>query len=118
MTTYLAKERQNVFVEMEELEKYVSSLIDAQGILGVLSWSACDHEGRNIFVAMKKKEDGAGGNCEAVCGVASNARKGVPRASEAIECRNERHKRLVSMMDLKQNLLRDVPELQENCAKK
>ena len=29
---------------------------------------------------MKKKEDDAGGKCEAVCGVANNARKGVPRA--------------------------------------
>ena len=33
---------------------------------------------------------------------------------EAIECRNERHKRLMSMMERKQNLLRDVPEFHKN----
>ena len=31
MTTYLARKRQNVFVEMEELEKFFLSPIDMEG---------------------------------------------------------------------------------------
>ena len=40
MTTYLAIQRQNVFVEMEELEKHILGPIDTEGNIGVLAWSA------------------------------------------------------------------------------
>ena len=56
MTTYLARERQNVFVEMEELDKCISSPIDTDTIVGVSAWSACAHERRRRFVAMKRKK--------------------------------------------------------------
>ena len=46
MTTYLARERQNAFVEMEELEKYILGPIDIDDLIGVLAWSPCVHEGR------------------------------------------------------------------------
>ena len=54
MITYLARERQNVFVEVEELETYILSSKDTEGIIGVLVWSACDHEGRRRSVAIKR----------------------------------------------------------------
>ena len=40
----------------EELEKYMLSPIDIEGIIGVLAWSACDDEGRRRFVAVKRKK--------------------------------------------------------------
>ena len=58
MTTYLAIQRQNVFVEMEELE---TCMTDTEGIIGVLPWSACDHEGGRRFCSNEKKGDDAVG---------------------------------------------------------
>ena len=55
MITYLARERQNVFVEVEKLEAYILSSKDTAGIIGVLVWSACDHEGRRRSVAIKRE---------------------------------------------------------------
>ena len=55
MITYLARERQNVFVEVEELETYILSSKDTEGVIGVLAWSACDHEGRKRSVAIKRE---------------------------------------------------------------
>ena len=52
---------------MEELEKYPSSLTDSEGIVGVIAWSACDHEAHRRFVAVSKREDDARGKCETVC---------------------------------------------------
>ena len=52
MITDLARERQNVFVEVET---YILSSKDAEGIIGVLVWSACDHEGRRKSVAIKRQ---------------------------------------------------------------
>ena len=37
MTAYQASERQNVFVEMKEMEKHILSPIDTEGIIGVLA---------------------------------------------------------------------------------
>ena len=42
MTTYLAREEQNVFVETEN---HIRSPMDTEGIIGALAWSGCDHEG-------------------------------------------------------------------------
>ena len=57
--TYLEREKQNVFDEMEELEKYLLSPIDAEGIIGVLARSVCDHLGQyedEEVEAMKAKK--------------------------------------------------------------
>ena len=37
MTAFLARQRQNVFVEMKEMEKHMLSPIDTEGIIGVLA---------------------------------------------------------------------------------
>ena len=55
MITYLARERQNVFVEMEKLETSLLSSKDTEDIIGVLVWSACDHEGCRRSVATKRE---------------------------------------------------------------
>ena len=67
MTAYLARERQDVFVEMEEMEKHMLSPADTEGNIGVLAWGACEHQGRRRLVAVEREEDDAGGNCETVC---------------------------------------------------
>ena len=56
MATCLARERQNVFVETEELEKCTLSPIEIEGLIGVFAWSACDHEGRRRLVPVKRKK--------------------------------------------------------------
>ena len=56
MTTCLARERQNIFVEMKGMEKHMLSPIDTEGVVGVLAWSACDHEDRRRLVAVKREK--------------------------------------------------------------
>ena len=56
MTTCLSRERQNVFVEMKEMENHILSLTNRERIIGVLVWSACDREGRRRFVAVKREK--------------------------------------------------------------
>ena len=41
MTTYLARERQSVFVEEEELETSMSSPTDTEGIVAILAQRVC-----------------------------------------------------------------------------
>ena len=53
MTTYSVLERQNVFVEMKE---HFLSPMDTESIIGVLAWSACDHEGCRRCVALKREK--------------------------------------------------------------
>ena len=65
MTTNLARERQSVCVEEEDLDTFSSSPTDLD------PECVCDHEGCRRFVT--RKEDDNGGNCETVCGAASNA---------------------------------------------
>ena len=66
MTAYPARERQNVFVEMKEVEKDILSPIDTEGILGVLAWSACDREGNRQKICRSERENDAGGKYETV----------------------------------------------------
>ena len=54
MITFLARERQNVFVEVEKLETYLLSSKDTEGIIGVLVWTACDNEGCRRSAAIKR----------------------------------------------------------------
>ena len=50
MVMYLARKRQNVFVEVMELETHILNSTDAEGIIiGVLAWSACDREGAGLW---------------------------------------------------------------------
>ena len=56
MTAYLAREWQDVFVEMEEMEKHILSPVDTEGIIGVLAWSACEHPGRRRLVAVEREK--------------------------------------------------------------
>ena len=35
---------QNVVVDVEELETYILSSTDADGIIDFLAWTACDHD--------------------------------------------------------------------------
>ena len=51
----MARERQHVFVEMEELQTYILGPTDNEVIIGVFAWSACDHEGRTKFSVKRKK---------------------------------------------------------------
>ena len=44
-------------MEVEELEKQILSTLDIEVNSRVLAWSACDHEGRRKFVAVKTKGD-------------------------------------------------------------
>ena len=56
MSTYCARERQNVFVEPEEMEKHVLSPMYTEGIIGVLAFCPCDHEGRRKIGAVKSEK--------------------------------------------------------------
>ena len=47
------EKKQNALVDVEDLETFVSNSTDAEGFFGVLTWSACDREGRRRFVARK-----------------------------------------------------------------
>ena len=69
MTAYLARERQSVFVMKEELEKYMLRPTGTEGVVGILAWSACDHEGRRRFAAAKREKTTLVANMEQ-CAVA------------------------------------------------
>ena len=80
MIANLARERQKVFVEMKEMEKHILSPVGMEGIIGVLAWSVCDHEGRRRFVAVDREDD-AGGKYETVRDDACKTGGRVPRNS-------------------------------------
>ena len=73
MTTFLALVRQNVFVEMEEMETHILSLKDTEGIIDVLAWSACDHEGTRRIAPVKREKTTLVANYETVYGDACKA---------------------------------------------
>ena len=75
MTRCLARERQCVFVEEEEMETYRLSPTNAEGTLGVFARSVCAHEGRRRFVATKVNKTTPVANGEAVCGDSERCRK-------------------------------------------
>ena len=104
MTVYLARERQNAFVEMEELDKYIyiSSPTGTEGIIGVFAWSARDHEGRRIFVAARRNQTTL---------VTNVSQCAVMRAKEDEEY-PELHEggMLLATMERKQKLMSAAPE--------
>ena len=73
MAAYLADGWQNVFEEMEEMVKYILSPTDTEGTISVLTWSACDHEGRISFVAVKGNKTTFVANMKQFAGGASKA---------------------------------------------
>ena len=102
MTTYLARGRQNAFVEMEELEKYILSPIDIDDLIGVSTWSPCDHEGRRIFVAARRNQTTL---------VTNVSQCAVMRAKEDEE-HQELHEggMLLATMERKQKLMSAAPD--------
>ena len=99
MTAYLAGEKQNIFVEMKEMEKHTLSPIDTESIIEVLAWSACDHEERTRFVAVAR---------EKMTLVANMKQSTMMRARQEEECQglhqdvkhmNEAQGKLLAMME-------------------
>ena len=90
MTTCLARGRQNVFVEMEELEKYILSPTDTEGIIGVLALRPCDHEGRRIFVAAKRNQTTLVTDVSQCAVMRAKEDEEYPELYEAIEYMNKR----------------------------
>ena len=55
MEYHQGRRRENVLVEVEDLETYLLSPTNVEGIIDVLAWKACDHEGRRRFVPVGTK---------------------------------------------------------------
>ena len=83
----MVRERQNVFVEEEEeLETYILSPTDTEGTVRISAWSVCDQLGSRRFVTREVKKT------TLVASVSS---------TRPLNYINERHKRLLSMMERK-----------------
>ena len=92
--------KQNVLVDVEELEIYMLSSTGAEGIIGVLAWSVCDREGRTLvanakqYAMMRAMQDDE-----------------HQELHEVVEDMNDRQERLTSTMVRKQQLAGEVPEI-------
>ena len=109
VVTYLARKRQNVFFEVEELETYTLSSADAEGIIGVFAWSACDCEGRRRLVVVKTKEATRVASMKQYAMMRAMQNEEYQELHEVIEYMNERQEKLMSTMERKQKLIGDVP---------
>ena len=96
MTTYLAREMQNIFVD-DDLETYFSSSTGAEGIVGKVKKATpvTNVKQQTVMRAVQEKE------CQEL--------------QKAIEGMSERHKRLVFIR--KQKLMGEVPEPRHKCVK-
>ena len=114
MTTYLARERQSVFVEEEELETSMSSPTDTEGIVVILAQRVCDHVGRRRFVIRKGKNMALGANVMQYV-VMRAVQEKYRELHEAIEHMNERHGKHWAMMERKEKLMSGaLKDLREN----
>ena len=50
MEYHHGRRRENVLVEVEDLDTYLLCPTNVEGIIDALAWKACDHEGRRRFV--------------------------------------------------------------------
>ena len=97
---------------------YFCSSTGAEGIIGVLAWSASDHEGRRRLVAMKTKETTLTVNANQYALTRAIQEHECRELYEAIENMNERQGKLMSTKERKQKLMGEVPELRENMPKR
>ena len=110
MITYLARERQNVFVEVEELETYIYFFyiyFSSTGVIGVLAWSVCDREERRKFVAMKTRKTTLVANMKQYVLMRALQEEEYQELQEPMEYMSERHKKPTSTMERKQKYIVD-----------
>ena len=86
---------------------------DAEGIVGVLAWSASDGEGRRRFVATKTKDATLVAHVKQYAMIRAMQDEEYHELHEAIECMNEKQEKPMSTMDRKQKLIGEVPEFRE-----
>ena len=112
MIVYLARERQNVFVEMEELETYISGPTDNEGIIGVFAWCACDHEQRTKF-AVKRKKTTLVTNVKQYEVMRAMQDEEYQELHKIIKYKNERQEKLLAMMEREalEDLLKKILEI-------
>ena len=84
--------------------------MDAEGINGVLSWRACDHEGCRRFVAVKKEKTTLVVNAKQYAMMRAKQEKAYQELQEAINYMNESQRNLLAMMERKQKLMGEAPE--------
>ena len=89
------------------------SPMDTKDTIGVGAWSPCDHDGRRRLVAMKRKKTTLVANVKQYALTRAAQETECRELQEAIQCRNERYKRLMSLLERKQKLLREVLECLE-----
>ena len=105
MTTFLARGRQSVFVEGEELETYIYIYIYISGVC------VCDHVERRRMKQGKKTTLGA--NVKQYAMMRAVPEKERQELHEAIQYMNESQERLLSTIKRKQKLMGEIPELRE-----
>ena len=77
----------------------------------------CDHVGRRRFLKRKKTKTTLVADATQYAVMRAVQEKECQELQKAIENINERHKRLMSMMERKQKLMGEIPELREKMSK-
>ena len=88
-------EKHNVLVHVEELETYILSSTDADGILDVSAWNAYDHRRRRRLIALKTMEATLVANAKQYATMRARQDEECQDFHEIIEYMNERQERLV-----------------------
>ena len=111
MITYGARDRKNVFVEVEELETHILISTGAEGIIDVSAWSACDHGGRRRCVAIKEtKETTLVANLKQCAFMRAMQDEEYQELHQSIGHMNEMQGKFLAMMERKQNLMSGAPD--------
>ena len=108
MEDFLARRREKVLVEVEVLETHLSCPTDVEGVIGVLAWKACDHEGRRR--AMRTREGTLVANVGQYAMLRGRQDAEYLELHEIIEYINEKRWRLLVTIERKQKLMSGASE--------
>ena len=95
-------------MEVEELEKRISSPTDTEDIIGVFAWSACDHEGRRRLSAVKRNKTTLVANVKRYAMMLTKQDDQCQELHEAIKYITERQGKLLAMMKRKREILQQM----------
>ena len=84
---------------------------DTESVIGILARSVCDHVGRRKLETRKGKKTTLVANAQQYAMMRAVQEQECRELQEATEYRNERHKRLMSMMERKLKLMGEIPEV-------
>ena len=93
---------------MKETEKHMLSPVDTEGIIGVVAWSACDHQGRRRCVAVEREKTTLVAHVKQYAMMRARQEEEYQELSKVIT--HKRQGKLLAMMERKQNLISEAPE--------